>query len=364
MITWNFPPKYGGMENLLYDIYSHLSKKYKIAVLAPAPGGEEKHLPDIYRPRKGGFFYFVVFSIVKGLRLLVGEKADIAFGGSLTVLPVLAVLKCFFRIPCVVYAHGLDIIYDNFLYQAILRICIPMMDGIICNSVNTRELLLQKFGKTGYVAVIPPGVESDCYPPNTDRPHCRRYLLSVGRLVPRKGLVAFIERSFRHIAEEYDDVDFLIAGEEPDEAMYHRAGYKQEILDCVYKQGLQKRVHLLGWVAEKQKFALYQYCECLVFPVIPTPGDVEGFGIVAIETGLMGRPTVAFDTGGIKDAVLDESGVLVAPGDYEAMTGAIQMILENRRFCDPAKITAAVKNRYCWDNLMPAYADFFQSVSR
>ncbi len=65
-----------------------------------------------------------------------------------------------------------------------------------------------------------------------------------------------------------------------------------------------------------------------VFPVIEIPGDVEGFGMVAIEAASQGVPTVAFRVGGIPDAIADGvSGRLIAPGDYAALSDAIGQYL-------------------------------------
>jgi len=61
----------------------------------------------------------------------------------------------------------------------------------------------------------------------------------------------------------------------------------------------------------------------LIFPVIERPGDIEGFGMVAIEAAAHGTPTYAFAVGGVPDAVSDGiSGQLLQPGDYCGMTAA------------------------------------------
>jgi glycosyltransferase involved in cell wall biosynthesis len=55
---------------------------------------------------------------------------------------------------------------------------------------------------------------------------------------------------------------------------------------------------------------------------------VEAFGIVAIEAMAMGRPLIASDIGGLSDIVVDEqTGLLVPPGDAEALRGAMQRLL-------------------------------------
>lgn len=58
------------------------------------------------------------------------------------------------------------------------------------------------------------------------------------------------------------------------------------------------------------------------------PGDVEGFGMVAIEAAAHGLPTVAFDVGGVADAVLvGRTGELAPAADYQTFASAVSRAL-------------------------------------
>jgi phosphatidylinositol alpha-1,6-mannosyltransferase len=70
--------------------------------------------------------------------------------------------------------------------------------------------------------------------------------------------------------------------------------------------------------------AAYQAADVHIFPVLDLPGDVEGFGMVALESAAHGLATVAFAVGGVPDAVLDgQTGTLVEPGDYVVLGEAV-----------------------------------------
>jgi glycosyltransferase involved in cell wall biosynthesis len=59
----------------------------------------------------------------------------------------------------------------------------------------------------------------------------------------------------------------------------------------------------------------------------------ESFGIVALEAAAAGKPTIVSDIGGLSDIVVDgETGFLVAPGDREALAGAL------RRLCTEGEL--------------------------
>jgi len=361
LITWNFPPKKGGMENLIYDIYTHLSLNYETEVIAPCC--HQKETARIYRPKRKGFLYFAIYSVIKAASLKRNKKYDFVFGGSLAVLPILIILKILLKAKYVAYVHGLDVIYNNAFYQLILKTCTPFMNGFVCNSRNTKALLTQRFKNLKNTTVIPPGMHAEKFPAQSARPYPRKYILSVGRLTSRKGLIPFVENCFLYISKQFPDVDFLITGSEPKEAMYHKCGYEQQLRQCIKKNGLEKRVFLLGWVENDQKLALYQHCECAVFPVVPLENDVEGFGMVAIEAGIMGRPTVAFNVGGIGDAIIDgKTGTLIDSDDYPQMTGEIKKILQKQKYTNHDAIHKEVKRHYSWDKLLTRYDNFLHRI--
>jgi glycosyltransferase involved in cell wall biosynthesis len=63
--------------------------------------------------------------------------------------------------------------------------------------------------------------------------------------------------------------------------------------------------------------------------VVIVPSRSEGFGQVASEAMLMGRPVVASATGGLPEVVGDDSGLLVPPGDAAALAGAVGALLDD-----------------------------------
>jgi phosphatidylinositol alpha-1,6-mannosyltransferase len=59
-------------------------------------------------------------------------------------------------------------------------------------------------------------------------------------------------------------------------------------------------------------------------------GDYEGFGIVYLEAGLAGKPVIAGDSGGVRDAVFDGiNGLLVNPESVDEIAEAILSLYES-----------------------------------
>jgi len=62
-------------------------------------------------------------------------------------------------------------------------------------------------------------------------------------------------------------------------------------------------------------------------------GDFEGFGIVYLEANLLGKPVIAGDSGGVKDAVINGyNGILVNPEDNKEIKNAILKLSKDEKF--------------------------------
>jgi len=83
-------------------------------------------------------------------------------------------------------------------------------------------------------------------------------------------------------------------------------------------------VIFLGEVADKEKWAWLSLCDIFIMPARNIDGDFEGFGIVYLEANLAGKPVIAGDSGGTKDAVQGAySGILVDPENISRIAGAV-----------------------------------------
>ena len=117
----------------------------------------------------------------------------------------------------------------------------------------------------------------------------------------------------------------------------------------------------MGHVNDDEIAILYSAADAFVFPLVDTPGDVEGFGMVAIEAASHGTPTVAFDCGGVSDAVIDgENGVLVPSGDYTSFNEATLQLLEQSSRDDARHFAA----QFSWENYGAQFQGCIDKVVR
>ncbi len=147
----------------------------------------------------------------------------------------------------------------------------------------------------------------------------RRVLLTVARMVPRKGVDVTME-ALALLAPEYPDLIYLVIGTGPDLPRLQTLRTRLDLAD---------RVQFLGEVEDQRPF--FHACDVFVMPNRTMPdGEQEGYGIVFAEAGLAGRPVIAGRSGGAVEAVEDGvTGFVVDPGDPRAVAGAIRRLLDD-----------------------------------
>jgi phosphatidyl-myo-inositol alpha-mannosyltransferase len=166
------------------------------------------------------------------------------------------------------------------------------------------------------IRVVPNGVDIDLFgeaEPPPDRPPGRR-ILWVGRLDPQKGFPVAV-RAFGRLARDFPDVSFVVVGDGPDRPAV-------EMLPA----DLRARVDMVGAVPHAE---LPKYLSAANVFVAPSLGQ-ESFGMVLIEAMAVGLPVVASDIAGYREVARDGvQGLLVPPGDPEALAGSLHRVLED-----------------------------------
>lgn len=340
-ISHSYPPITGGVENQNFEIFNALSKIADCRIIA---NKNRELIP-----------FFIVYATVRSLFLM--RKNDVLLLGSGLLGIVGWVIKKMTKKPVVAIAHGLDLTYDRFFYQRFwLQYFIPSLDKLIAVGRDTvkagtvRGIPEEKF------IFIPNGVDVDRFYAYHSRDELadiirqdiegKRILLTLGRLVKRKGVAWFV----RNVLPELDhSVIYIIAGDGPD---------RQNIQLSVSETGQQKRVFMLGHVNNDIRNTLLNVCDIFIQPNIKVSGDIEGFGISLLEAASCKMPVVASRLEGLQDAIKDvENGFLVEPENPEGFVLKIQELLSNdsyRRFCGEKARQYLIDN-CLWENIAERY---------
>lgn len=179
-------------------------------------------------------------------------------------------------------------LYARLYWQHMLRESVQRAQQIIAISEQTREELHTYWSvDPARIQVIHnalrPSLRPDCIAPGDvalmHQRYGERYLLHIGRIMPRKN-VRLLIAAFQLLAARFPDLCLVLAG---------GTGYdSEEELQQIAASPYCARIHLAGWVPEEQVGALYRGAEMLVFP-----SKHEGFGLPMLEAMACGIPVVA-----------------------------------------------------------------------
>lgn len=204
-------------------------------------------------------------------------------------------------------------------------------------SRSTAEDLVERGFSTDQIVVIPNGVDLTFYSPSEAEPRfVVPTLLYLGRL-KRYKRVDLVVRALARLRDRGMDARLVIAG---------RGDHEPELRRLISKLGLQDAVEMPGFVSEEEKRRLFRQAWV---HVLTSPR--EGWGITNLEAAACGTPTVASDSPGLRDSVVDgETGFLVPHGDVGALADRLGRLLTDadlrRRLGMQAR---AFAERFSWE---------------
>lgn len=369
MLSWNFAPVVGGLEDLVTHQFRRLrglGHDVRIAV----PHADVADEPGVARAPRPGFRAYARHAWRTARTWARDWRPDVILCGSATTLPIAWPLARRERIPLVAIAYGGELVHRNPAVRAGIRFALRRADRVVAISRRTRELAEAAGIDAARLSVVPPGVDPARAgaPPGRgdDAYEGRRVLLSVGRLVRRKGFAEFVEQVLPRVVASHPDVLYLVVGADATASLSHAERLRDALAARIEALGLSDHARLCGALDDAALAALYHRAQLFVLPVLDIPDDVEGFGIVFLEAALGHTASVATRVGGIPDAVEDGvTGLLVPPGDPEALAGAIRRLLDDGALREQlaANGERRAREQFAWSALAQRMADVLSSVA-
>lgn len=325
------------MERYSYDLFNSLHGVVKI---------------DLFKNSRGKLFLPIFFLHFLCLMLYKRKRyTHIHFCDALLApLAVFSGLLTSAKISVTV--HALDVIYDKYLYQQIVPACLRRISKLVAVSRFTLEQCVSRGVPEDRCHLIPNGLDDAGFDIKSIKINAvaeqygfdlagRKLLLSVGRLIRRKGTAWFVEKVMPALGENYV---YVIAGDGPERPV---------IQEAVDRLRLQDQVYLLGRISDQEKYGLYHNAELFIMPNIRVAGDAEGFGISIIESAALGTPAIASSIEGIKDAVTDGvTGALVEPGKADGFIEAIRKSNFDREI-----VRKVTREKFSWSVLKQRYLE-------
>jgi phosphatidylinositol alpha-1,6-mannosyltransferase len=307
LVTNDFLPKLGGIQSYLWELWRRLPPDRFAVLTTPYPGARGFDAAQPFRvERTRQRVLFPTQALAARIRAVAAET-----GASLVVLDPalpLGILGPRLGLPYAVVVHGAEVSVPGRLpgARSLLARVLANASHVVAAGRWVADRAEQAAGTALPTTVVSPGVDVDRFRPLTPDqrasaraslglPPTGRLVVSVSRLVPRKGMDTLIEAA-AVLAPTRPDLVVAIAG----------AGRDRSRLDRLVRRS-GAPVRLLGRVDDERLPSLYGCADAFAMLCRNRWGGLEqeGFGIVFVEAAACGVPQVAGDSGGAGEAVLD-----------------------------------------------------------
>ncbi len=367
LITHEYPPFKGGIATYCHEFASALRRQgFPITVWAPSYSQKHGSVDDPPWLERLPFPGGVKFSSYLFLGFALALRRS-RLRGSSVLLPSIGPQIMFMRmmpsgiIPparVMVLWHGSEIgrFAKNRKLQRESLAFFSRCEHLFTASQYTRELVASSFMQPLHprIKVLPcaPSSHSSkvCTPVRPPR-EGKLDLLTLARLHPRKGHADVIEAIGLLPKTSRDRILYRIGG-----------SGSSEYLESLQKLAstLDVRLHYLGVVPEEKISETYAACDLFVMTSIKLKDSVEGFGISYLEAGLQSKPSLAYDTGGVKEAVIHGfTGILIQEGDIQSLSQSILDLLENPgKLLQLGNAARAHALRFRWEDTAKKFIDF------
>ncbi|MEM6782781.1 MAG: glycosyltransferase family 4 protein [Bacteroidota bacterium] len=365
LVTRDFPPSHGGIQTYAYELATRLAQKAEaLEVIAPAQDGDADFDAALPFPvhRLAIRSDLLVLRVLPMLpRLARDRRFDVAFHAQWQTLPASqwARRRTGFPRRIVTAAHGRELLLTpggtsplGTAFSVFRRRALANIDALLPVSRYTADLARDLGVPDERLRIVTNGTDPRQFFPEDAMAlreelglTGRRVLLTVGRLVPRKGLDTTLHALAQLRRDDaYADVTYLVVGDGPD---------RDRLVELADDLDVTGAVRFLGRV-EGTLRAYFNLADVFVMPSRAEGPDVEGFGIVFLEANACGTPVIGSTAGGIPDAIVDgETGLLVPPNDAGALAVALRRLLDDAALRTRFGVSgrARVEQAYTWDRV-------------
>jgi phosphatidyl-myo-inositol dimannoside synthase len=330
LVTNDFPPKLGGIQSYLYELWRRLPPEETTVLTTPYAGAGDWDAAQQFRvERTRERVLFPTRGLARRIESLALEVgAQVVFLDP--TLPLGLLGPKLRAAPYVVIVHGAEVTVPGRLplSNRVARRVLRGARGIVAAGEYPAREAQRAAGRALPVLVVPPGVDPDRFrplPPEA-RVRVRRtfgladetpVVLGLSRLVPRKGFDVLIDA----VAGLTMPVQLVIGGDGRDRGRLERA---------VTRLGIADRTRFLGRVPDESLPNLYACSDVFAMLCHDRWGglEAEGFGVVFLEAAASGVAAVAGRSGGSHEAVVDGvTGLVVEARNPFAVRSAIHRLL-------------------------------------
>ncbi len=288
-------------------------------------------------PKTTYFVYLWAMCRVFGRLIKEGFRPDVIHAHAYSAAVPAVVVGMRYGIPVVVTEHFSG--FPRKLVRGIERLKAKFAfehAAVVCPVSEYLSRSIQQMGIRGRFEVVPNVVDPTLFSPEPtahSRQENKKRLLTVALLTPKKG-IPYLLQALATLKEKRDDFALDIVGDGPNRKDYEELAEELGLASIVTFHGFLPKIDVVEFMRQ---------CDAFVLPSL-----VETFGVVLIEAMACGKPVIATDIGGPNEIISAEVGMLVPPGDPEALAEAVDYLLDHYHEYDASKIAEYVRSRYSY----------------
>lgn len=212
----------------------------------------------------------------------------------------------------ILHIHGAEymIFYKKSKRKKRILSILEEADKVIALSADWKNKFDQTFGIKNCV-ILENGIDTERLKSAISAPDLHPHVfLALGRLGTRKGTYDLIE-AIEHVKKQIPDIKCYLAGD----------GEIEKCKSLISHKKLQDNILVVGWVDFERKIELLKKSSVLVLPSYN-----EGLPMAILEGMASGKAIISTKVGAIPEVVKSENGILIEPGNVNALEVALKKI--------------------------------------
>lgn len=383
MISYTIPPLYSGSGTQALHLAQKLQERGLSVSLLTARHNVSLHVRDslmgvsVYRlpVLRTGRLRPLSFSLVAAWHLLWHDRRyDIMHihGAYWRILPLLLVAKlvgkkCILKMTQMGTDDPLAIRQRRF--GSVLLGTMSMADVVVAITDELTDSYIQAGLSPKRLARIPNGVDTTLFSPvdgetrqtlraMLEIPPTMPVVLFVGAVNWRKG-VDLLLIAWQKVQEKFPEAVLVLAGPPRTDSRPYGRPFAEYVRDYIANHVPSQHILALGQQTDVQR--VYQVADLFVLP-----SRMEGLPNALLEAMSCGLPVVATKVGGAPEVIKNHvNGVLVPPGDEDALSNAISHLIHHpkqaRRLGQAARQT--IMTHFSMDVVVDEYVRLYNSMT-
>ena len=352
VVTRAFPPELGGMQSLMWGLTKEMSKNFMVKVFADYQENHKEfdNKESFSIERVGGIKF--LRKIRKAQLINEFIKENKVQGIIADHWKSLELIKTDKKKYCLIHGKEINHPKESSLNKRILGV-LNNVQKVIANSEFTKQLAVEKGILEEKLVVINPGVDQvkELNKKSLEKVESllkikSPRLITVSRFDKRKNHEKIL-MALRNLKQKYPDIVYICIGYGDEES---------NLKKLVNELELDTQVMFFKDISIDLKNALIAKSDIFVMPSIIHKKSVEGFGIVYIEAGQYGVPSIGGKDGGASDAINhNKTGLICDGNDLNEIYSSLDSLIESKKYIELGKNAKEYVSKFQWKNIIEEY---------